>query len=95
MPGSSAVGSVVRGGVQVRTLGIQPCGRLPEGGHVGSLGRWVARWQATGRRRPGEAPTCGQGGVQVIVQQTADCDVRFRRVVGGGEGAGVFAEQVV
>ena len=37
----------------------------------------------------------GQGGVQVVVQQPADGSVAIRRVVGGGQGAGVLAEQVV
>ena len=35
-------GGVVHGGVQVRPLGFEPSGRLPEGGQVGSIGRWLA-----------------------------------------------------
>ena len=35
------------------------------------------------------------GSVQVVVEQPADCRIGFSGVIGGGEGAGVFAEQVV
>ena len=43
----------------------------------------------------GDVLAGGQGGVQVVVQQPAGRGVRVRRVVGGGQGAGVLAEQVV
>jgi hypothetical protein len=42
MPGVAAGGGVVRGGVQVRALCLQPGGRLPEGGQVRGLRRRVA-----------------------------------------------------
>jgi hypothetical protein len=41
MPGVTAGGGVVRGGVQVGPRGFQPGGRLPEGGQVRGLRRRV------------------------------------------------------
>ena len=94
--GPPARGGVVRGGVQVRALGFQPGGRLPEGGQVGGMRRRVAgRRAAVGAGPGGEVPAGGQGGVQVVVQQPAGRGVGSGRVVGGGEGAGVLAEQVM
>jgi hypothetical protein len=63
-------GGVVRGGVQVRTLGFQPGACLPKGGQPGGLGRRSA-WQraSVGAGPRGEVLAGGQGGVQVVIQQ--------------------------
>ena len=93
---SCVVGGVVRGGVQVRPLGFQPRDRLHEGRYVGSLGGWAAKLRAAAGPGPGgEVPAGGHGGVEVVVQQPVDRGLGFCWVIGGGQGAGVFAEQVV
>ena len=40
-------------------------------------------------------PARGRGGVQVVVQQPHCGGLAVRRVIGGGQGTGVLAEQVV
>jgi hypothetical protein len=40
-------------------------------------------------------PASGRGGVEVVVQQPVDRVIGFCWVIGGGEGAGVLAEQVM
>jgi hypothetical protein len=96
MQGPSAQACVVRSGMQIRALGFQPVGRLPVGGHVGDAGWEVAgRHTAPGDTSGGSLKVGGQGGVQVVVQEPPDRGVAADRVVGGGEGLGVFAEQVV
>ena len=67
-----APGGVVRRGVQVRPVGFQPGGRLPESGQVRGRGRRLAGREAAVGAGPGaEVPPGGQGGVQVVVQQPA------------------------
>src|SRR5262249_11089963 len=67
--GASACGGVVRGGVQVGALGLQPDDRPPEGGQFRRLRRRGAGQRAVVGAGPGgEVPTGGQGGVQVVVQ---------------------------
>ena len=95
MPEASVSGAVVRGGVQVRPLGFQPGGRLPEGGQVRALRRRAARRSAVAAGPAGEVPPGRHGGVQVVIQQPPGRGVRFGGTVRGGEGARVFAEQVM
>src|SRR5215467_7008051 len=96
MPGEPAVGGVVCGGVQVGALGFQPGGSLRKGGQVRGLRRRVTGQRvAVGVGPGGEVPAGGHGGVQVVVQQSADRGIRFGGVLTGGQGAGVLAEQVV
>ncbi len=88
-------GGVVRGGVQVRALGFQPCGCLLEGGQPGGIrGRAGGGWEAVAGHR-GEVLARHHGGVQVVVQQPPGRGARPGRVVRGSQGAGVLAEQIV
>ena len=96
--GTLAAGGVAGGRVQVGALGLQPGGGLPGRGY-----RRRALWRPGRWQRPeawlqlvrGDVLAGGQRGMQVVIQQPAGRGVGVGRVVGGGQGAGVFAEQVV
>jgi hypothetical protein len=68
---------------------------------MGSGDRRRAARRAARRRRaldggPGrEVPASGPGGMQVVIQQPGDGSVPGGRVIGGRQGAGVLADQVV
>jgi hypothetical protein len=97
VPGPLAGGRVADCGVQVGALGLHPRGRLPVGGQAGGMGRRAAGRQPVGGGAGprGDVPGGNHGGVQVVVQQPPGRGVAIPGVVGGGQGPGVFAEQVV
>ena len=89
-------GGVAGGRLQVGALGVQPGGCLPGRGHRRRVLRRAGRRQrADAGIEVGDALAGGQGGVQVVIQQPPGGGVAICRVVGGGQGAGVLAEQVV
>ena len=60
------------------------------------MGRWLPWRRAPLDGSPSrDVPAGGQGGVKVVVQQPPGRGVGFAGVVGGGQRAGVLAEQVV
>ena len=93
----SGGGGVAGGRVQVGAFGFQPGGCLPGRGQHGGTqaGCRPGGKEEDAGSSDGEVLAGGQRGVQVVVQQPAGRGVAISWVVGGGEGAGVLAEQVV
>jgi len=86
---------VIRAGLHVRPLGLQPGFRVFRAGQ-----RWRSCWRI-GHRRYGRRGTLGGEpigggcGVQVVVQQPLSRPGNIGGIVRSGEGVSVLAEQVV
>jgi len=91
-----AVGGVPGGRVQVGTLGLQPPCRLRGGGQRRRAGRRPGRRQRAAAAHPRrDVAAGGQRRLLVVVEQPPGRGGGIGRIVFGGEGAGMLAEQGV
>src|SRR5262249_53467556 len=94
MQGHVVGGGGVDGRVQVGALRFEPGGRLPGRAQLRNASWWAGRRQApTGGGPRGDVPAGRGGDVRVVVHQPTGRIVCIHTVGGGGERAGVFAQQ--
>ena len=97
VPGPAGGGGMDGDRVQVGAFGLEPGCCLLRGGEPGRAVRLPGCGQRADRDHQGrpEFPVGGQRGVQVVVQQPVGGRVAGGGILGGGQGPGMVAEQVM